>query len=228
MAIELDSTGDFAAVVDGWEPVTLQRRESAETVAVARALRFSTRTEEADAAGGHVASQDVVWQFEWPSSDGLPRLGDAIVDAGGDCWTILAVKRRGGGSRVECQSRNLHLVYELTDRVDVQQAVWDESGDVAEIVGWTTLWTSLPARIQPYRTTVDAGRPAEEGEEGDLGEPPSSVAQYHVILGQQIELDHNHRLVDPRGVVYRVVQFAQAERIDVLPIATVEREEDET
>jgi hypothetical protein len=210
MAVEFSTEGDFAAIVDGWQPVTLKRHQSTDTVAVARAIRFSSRTEEADAAGGHVARHDVVWQFEWDVTSDLPRLGDSIIDAVGGCWTILSIERRGGGTRLRCQSRNLHLVYELVDRVDVQQAVWDDLGSGPEIVGWTTVRPALAARIQPYRVTVD-----------DESTPASSTAVYHVILGEQIELDHNHRLVGPQGAVYQVIEYSQAERIDVLPVATV-------
>jgi hypothetical protein len=210
MAMELNSEGDFSAVVDGWEPVTLQRRESADTVAVARALRFSSSIEEADAAGGHVARHDVVWQFAWDGANDLPRLGDSIIDAAGDCWTILSVERRGGATRLRCQTRNLRMVYGLVDRVDVQQAVWDDPGTGPEIVGWTAVRPALAARIQPYRVTVD-----------EESTPVSSTATYHVTLAEQIELDHNHRLVDPQGTVYQVIEYAQAERIDVLPVAIV-------
>jgi hypothetical protein len=210
MAVELSMQGDFAAIVDGWKPVTLQRCQSAETVAVAKALRSSSKTDEADAASGHVARHDVVWQFAWDEASDLPRLGDQIIDADGGCWTILSVESCRGGTRLRCQTRNLHLVYELVDRVDVQQAVWDDPGTGPEIVGWTTIRSAVPARIQPYRVTVD-----------DESTPASSTAVYRVILGEQIELDHNHRLVDPQGGVYRVVEYSQAQRIDVLPVATV-------
>lgn len=216
MAVEVDSEGDFSAVVDGFEPVTLRRRQSAETVAVAKALRFSSTTAEAAEAGGHVARHDVVWQLAWDGAVELPRLGDTIIDAAGDCWTILSVERRGGGTRLRCDCRNLQLVYELVDRVDVQEAVWDDPGTGPEIVGWTTVRPAMAARIQPYNVTVTGGDTTT----------PSSTSVYRVLLGEQVALDHNHRLVDPQGAVYQVIQYAQAERIDVLPVATVIKQEE--
>jgi hypothetical protein len=210
MAVEFSTEGDFAAIVDGSESVTLKRRESAETVAVARALRHSSNTEEAEESGGHVARHDVLWQFGWDDAANPPRVGDSIIDAAGGSWTILSVERCGAGTRLRCQTRNLHLVYELVDRIDVQQAVWDDPGTGPEIVGWTTVRTAVPARIQPYQVAVD-----------QEATPPSSTSTCRVILGDQIELDHNHRLVDPQGAVYQVIEFSQAERIDVLPVATV-------
>jgi hypothetical protein len=91
--------------------------------------------------------------------------------------------------------------------------VWDDPGGGPEIVGWQMLRPNVRARVQPISTTVD--------HEAD---PPTSVATYRVTLGEQLELDHNHRLIGPDGAIYQVLEFSQAERIDALPMAVVTRE----
>jgi hypothetical protein len=216
MTIELNIAGDFGAIIDLTEAVTLKRRFSAETVAVPRAWRYSSITQQADAGMPGVAQSDVVWQFGWPYETVLPRIGDAIIDAANDCWTILSIDQRGAKTRLRCNTRNLQVVHQLIDRIEIQAAVWEDSGSGPEIVGWTTLRAAVPARIQPDQTTVD-----------HTADPPTSTATYRAMLAEDTPLDHNHRLVDSDSVIYQILEYTQAERIDTLPVAKVRRLESE-
>jgi hypothetical protein len=210
MAIAFNAAGDFATIVDGAESLTLKRRDSATTITVLTARRLSSQSIEAEPAAGHVAQADVDWQFPWDGAAEPPRLGDTLIDAAGECFTILSIERRPLTGRVRCTARNLQLVYQLDDRVDVQQAVWDDPGGGPEIVGWTTIRTALPARIQPDRTEID-----------NSTTPPAATATYRIILGEQIDLPADSRFVDPLGNVYQLIEITQEERIDALPVARV-------
>jgi hypothetical protein len=213
MAIELNVQDDFATILDGFEPITVRRRGSAETIAVPRAWRYSMQTEAAEAGNVGVARKDAVWQFAWDDTVDKPRIGDLVVDATDECWTLLSVSELGAKTRLRCLARNLSIVYGVIDRVDIQQAIWEDSGSGPEIVGWTTLRTAVPARIQPERTIIDIA-----------ADPPTSSATYRVLLADDTPLDHNHRLIGPDSSVYQIVEYAQAERIDALPVATVVRQ----
>jgi len=210
MSVELNVQDDFATILDGSEAITLKRRDRAETIAVATAWRFSVHLDEAVPSGGHVARTDAVWQFPWDDAVDPPRLGDSIIDSAGECWTIQAIDEHGAKTRLRCTTRNLRVLYQLNDRIEVQRAVWEDPGSGPEIVDWLTVRAAVPARIQPERVEVDTD-----------ATPPTSTATYRVILGEQIELDHDCRFVDPQGNVYQFVELAQAERIDTLPVATV-------
>jgi hypothetical protein len=210
MAVAFDVEGDFAVILDGGEAVTLKRRDSAQTVSIPSAMRIAPRTSEPEPAGGHVAQSDVAWQFPWSDATVKPRLGDAILDAAGGCFTILAIDELAITGRVRCTTRNLQFVYQLNDRVDVQRAVWEDTGGGPEIVDWTTIRSAVPARVQPAEVTID-----------NTASPATGEAAYRIILGEQLELDADTRLVDPQGNVYQLVEFAQAERIDALPVARV-------
>ena len=212
MAIELNVSGDFNTILDSFEEVTLHRRGSADTVVVPKAWRFSSQTDEAMSGVAEVARSEVVWQFAWDESLAKPVIGDKIIGGSGECWTILSIGELGSKTRLRCLSRNLHLMHGLENRVDIQQAIWEDSGGGPEIVGWSLLRSAVPARIQPDRITVNS--------EAD---PPTSTATYRVVLGEELVLDHNHRVVGIDGAVYQVIDFTQAERHDVLPIATVVR-----
>jgi hypothetical protein len=213
MAIDLNIAGDFDAIVDTAEAATLKRRGSATTVALAKAWRYTSVAQESQAGVAGVARHDVTWQFAWPEAVDLPRIGDAILDAAGECWTILTVEVRGAGSRLRCSARNLRIAHALDDRIEIQQAMWGEGESGPEIVGWQTLRTAVPARIQPEQVTVD-----------HTGDAPTSTATYRVLLADDTSLDHNHRLVGPDGTIYQILEYSQAERIDVLPIAIVRKD----
>ena len=159
-----------------------------------------------------VARTDVVWQFAWAEGVELPRIGDTIIDAANECWTILSVEVRGANSRLRCVTRSLRIVHQLDDRLEIQAAVWEDSGSGPEIVGWTPLRTAVPARIQPDQVTID-----------HTTDPPTSTSTYRILLADDTPLDHNHRLIGSDGTVYQILEYAQAERINALPVATVRR-----
>lgn len=210
MAVDLNVQDDFNTIVDAAEAITLKRRASAATVAVPKAWRYSSLAQPAESGMPGIAQSDVVWQFAWPESVDPPRIGDSIIDGANECWTILSTEVRGAKTRLRCVARNLRVVNQLDDRIEIQEAIWEDSGSGPEIVGWRTLRAAVPARIQPDRTTID-----------NTATPPTSTATYRVMLADDTPLDHNHRLVDPDGAIYQLTEYAQAERIDGLPVATV-------
>ena len=159
-----------------------------------------------------VARDDVVWQFTWLDTVDPPQIGDSIIDAANECWTILAIEERGTKTRLRCVTRNLRIVNQLDDRIEIQEAVWEDSGSGPEIVGWTTLRSAVPACIQPDHTTVD-----------NTVDPPTSTSTYRILLADDTPLDHNHRLVGSDGSVYQLLDYTGAERIDTLPMATAEK-----
>jgi hypothetical protein len=124
----------------------------------------------------------------------------------------------------KCLARNLRLTFGLDTVVDIQQADVDDESVRPESVDWITIQAAVPARILLDRTRVkfDPGDPDDPEEPVDPSY--SSTATFRIVLGEQIELDHNHRLVDREGAVYDVTEFAHFGRIDRLPVATVVRQ----
>jgi hypothetical protein len=212
MAIELDVADDFGAIIDLTEAVTLKRSGSAETIAIPNTWRYSSLTQQAEPGMPGVAQDDVVWQFGWEPEVPPPRIGDLIIDGDNACWKILSIEERSAKTRLRCVTRNLQIVHQLNDCVEIQTAVWEDSGSGPEIVGWMPLRPAVPARIQPDRTTVD-----------NATDPPTSTVQCRVMLHDDTPLDHNHRLIGPDGTIYQLVEYSRAERIDTLPVATVKK-----
>jgi hypothetical protein len=218
MAIALNTQQDFATILDGAEPVTVRRWNSPETISVTAAWRYASKMDEVEIGSGDYARHDVIWQLPWDPSDEGPRLGDLVIDAAGECWTIITVERLRLDTRYKCLARNLLLAFGLDTQVDVQLADVTDLSSRPESVNWITLQAAVPARILQDNTKVsfDPGDAEEE-----IDPAYTSKATYRIILGEQIELDHNHRLVDAQGAVYDVVEFAHFGRIDRLPMATV-------
>jgi hypothetical protein len=210
MGIELNVRDDFAAILDGAEAVTVKRRDTADTIAVPKAWRFSSDVAEATAGVQDVARSDVVWQFAWNDAVDRPRIGDYIIDAADNSWTILSISELGAKTRLRCTTRNLFFVHALVDLVTIEQATVDGDGN---ITGWTTLETNVPARIQPDRNVVVHTK----------DEPPATDEFYRVVLGVQIPLTHLNRIVGPDSSTYDLVEYTQAERIDTLPVAQVKK-----
>lgn len=219
MALELNVAGDFATILDGLEAVVVKRQHTPETIPVAKAWRYVSKVEEAELGGADYTRHDVVWQLPWDEANDPPRLGDRIIDEAGLCWTILSVERPRLDTRFRCLARNLHLAFGLNTLVDVQLADVDDLSSRLESVSWITVQASVPARILLDRTKVAL-------DPGDDEQAPAvtSAATCRVILGDQIELNHNHRLVDAEGTIYDVVEYANFGRIDRLPVATVIRQ----
>lgn len=219
MPINFTPAGDFSAVVDTLEPITLLRRGSANQTSIGAAWRYADRTAESTPSGGFVTASDVTWQFEWTGAT-PPKVGDRLLDAAGECFTLLGVDRLGGETRYKCESRNLRVAHGLDCRVAIEQAVWEDLGGGPEITGWATILPAVHARIQPERVEVD-----------ESTDPVSSVATYRITLEDSppltgsLLLDHNHRIVAGDGAVYRVLEFENAERIDALSVAVVRRED---
>jgi len=223
MVLELNVAQDFASIVDGAESVTVRRWNSAETVSVAIAWRYLAKMDEVEIGSGDYVRYDAIWELPWNPSDDGPRLGDLIIDATGQCWTVLTVERLRLDTRYKCLARNLLLAFGLDTRVDVQQADVEDLSTRPESVEWITLQAAVPARILQDRTRVnfDSGEPGEE-----VDPSYNSTSTYRIVLGEQINLDHNHRLVDVEGTIYGVIEFAHFGRFDRLPIATVVRQQD--
>jgi hypothetical protein len=210
MSVELVVHEDFSTILDGAEAITVKRRDTAVEIAVPKAWRFSTATAEALASTQDVATSDVTWQFAWNDAVDRPRIGDYILDAASNSWTILSLSELGAKTRLRCVARNLFFVHALVDVVTIEQATVDGGGN---ITGWTTLETNVPARIQPDRNVVVFPK----------DEPPTTEQFYRVVLGVQTPLTHLNRIIGPDSATYDLVSYTQAERVDTLPVALVKK-----
>jgi len=206
-----DPAGDFPNVVDGLEPLTLQRR-GAVLGTVAHAWCGPVAEREAAAGGGSLVSSDIHWHLPKAECPASPALGDVLVDSDGGRWTVLAVTESAAAARWNCTCRNLVVAHGLNDVVTIQRAEYakDAGGAVAE--QWHTWRTGVRARIQPLAAQVNAA-----------GGLRRTVRRYRVYLAEDLELDHKCRIVAPDAAVYRIVGSTGAEQIGALQTIEAER-----
>ncbi len=208
--MNLENIADLADVVDGLESIVLRRRDSTATFDVPAACRLRVVCSEAEPSEGIAVEANAVWYLQ-PGGAVVPQVGDRIVDAEGGQWTVLGTEKSKLLNRWKCTTRELRIAYGCGERVDIERAIWQDSGSGPVIVGWYHLATALPARIQPWELTRDS----ETGE---------THARFRILLGESFPLEPDDRFVASDGTIYRLESYQQADRIDRLPVAEVVRE----
>jgi hypothetical protein len=205
MPLQFDPSDDLAGVADGLSPVTVTRPGSSAATEVAHALRCAITAREAERAEGQYTASDVAWHLPATELPAAPRLGDVIVDAEGQRWTVLSVQRTTMERRWRCVCRNLAVACGLDQYVDVLKASYTKDSSGAEHPTWRTWRTGLRARIQPVEVLVK-----------DEHDRQVTAAAFRVFVAEEVSVDHTCRIRGPDGTVYQVTGCRKAGRIDAL------------
>ncbi len=200
-----DPGGDFPAVVDGLEAVTVERADGSASTPVSAALRLAERLQEGAPTEGVYQVARAVWHLPAAELPEAPRLGDVVVDGGQRRWTILAVERAAAGTRWRCRTEARALDPARQETIDIQQPVYTKTESGAWVATWQAVATGLPARIQPVKATMHA-------EPGRLW-PATRVIVY---LAQPAAVDAQCRLRDSQGHLYTILQVRNTSRNDAL------------
>ncbi len=215
-----DPYDDFATVTDGMEPVTLLRRgaDSGDGgTAIAHALRRAISTGEAaivnrgdvhknPATDGQCTAADLAWHLPVGELPEAPRLGDVILDAQAQRWTVMAVKRTTLGARWRCETRNVAVAFGLDDTISVLKAASGPGG-----AAWRTWKTGIRARIQLSDSTIATG-----------ADTPYTTRHYRVFVEEDLELDHTCSIRGPDGTLYTITGTVGGDRIGELQVIEVE------
>ncbi len=212
MAAAFDVQADFAQVADQLEAVTLERADGAESSPLAGALRRAIGTREAAASGGKYTAADVRWHLAAAVLAAAPRLGDRIIDAAGEAWTILETRLATCGSRYECASRNLAIAAGLDTSITIRREQIAKSASGAVERCWTDYRINVRARIQEQ----SARRGEQHGRQ-------SGIVTAKIYLAEQIAIDNGFRIVAADGTLYEVIGCANPDSITGLFTITAER-----
>jgi hypothetical protein len=207
----LDPSGDFARLADGLQAVGLIRRGRSGLLSVAHALRRSLSMREAAASNGQYTLTDVTWSLPKSECGAGPVLGDVILDADGNRWTVLAVAGRDLTGLWECTCRDLAIARGLNDVITIEQAVYSKGEGGAAVPAWHTLRTGVRARIQPVFSAVEAGPHSR-----------STVHRYRIVIAEELAVDHTERIRAADGTIYRIIGSTGAAGIGELQ--TIEAE----
>jgi predicted nucleic acid-binding Zn ribbon protein len=223
--MQFDLLTDFPNVIDGAESVTLLRRGSdpgGVGIAIAHALRCAATTSEAtiinssnvrksQPSDGQYLAGDVLWHLPIAEIADAPRLGDAILDAANQRWTILAVKRVVLGSRWRCVTRNLVIAHHLDDTITLLKARYVKTACGAAEPLWQTWRTGIRARIQPAQVALKIDAQTRQ-----------AVQKYHIFVAEDLEIDATHCILGPDGATYRITSSLGDYRIGELQVLEAE------
>lgn len=202
---QFDPATDFAQVADALEPVTLRRSDGSGASSLAGALRRAVTTREAAASDGKYTSSDVRWHLPADELSAPPRLGDQIVDASGESWTILETQLATCGSRWQCTTRNLALAGGLNTYITILREVAAKGPSGAVEATWAPVANLVRARIQE----LSAVRNEQHGRQ-------SGTVRAKIYLAEQILVDNGNRVQAADGTVYEVTGYELADSISSL------------
>ncbi|RMF89823.1 MAG: hypothetical protein D6741_17485 [Planctomycetota bacterium] len=194
MTLDWSCDNDFALVVDGLETVEWRPQGRLPGVIVANARRCLLperrgKADEANPAG------EALWRLPAePPADRKAAPGDVLVDSRGTRWSVLEVSRTQTGC-LRLLARDVAAVFGLTDRVDVERAVFVKDGAGAEQPVWRLWAPGVRARFVDFRR--------------DVRETPFAAGKYTVQLDWRPAPEDGSlfRLRDRGGGVFRVIAF---------------------
>lgn len=187
--------GDFVAVADGLEAVTLKYPGAATTTAVASALRRAISIREVIASSGRYTKSDLVWHFPVSAVATQPPIGSKIVDSASVYWTVLDIAKQTLTNRwraVTCRVRvppgpQVELTVQESNAAHGQHGAAElQWHDLATVIGW----------IEDVASDLTS-----------LHDRKASIARFQVTLSEDVEIDPaTCRIVGPDGQVYLITQ----------------------
>jgi len=187
----------------------LKRRGSDDT-AITSALQRAVATSEAEASDGRYLTGDVRWHVPFAEVAIRPTPGDDIVDAAETYWKIIDVREDTLTRRWRLVCRDLSVAFGLDDTIQIEQTTITTGDGGAAQDAWKTLLTGVRARIQgvTYRAENRQGQRRTDGD-------------YTIYMAADLPRDQNDelhtlRVVDKRGIQYRIDAYRSMERIGEL------------
>lgn len=207
----------------------LRNPSQADMIPVAK-RRALTRRELAASLGSYTAG-DRVWLLpaavlpSWLS----PKPGDVVVDSAAARWTALEVQTNKGEQTYRLTCRNLTLVFELRDSIDIERAsvIYDGAGAAIKQFptgpgprGGQVLYTGLVCRVQLATQQIAE----ERGIRGFRG-------TYAIIVEREVTVTNEDRIrlrtasTDglAAGSYLEIRDYHQAQTIDNLSVIAAER-----
>ena len=192
-------------VFDGLENVTLNG------FAIADAYRNDIQEAEGAASEGIYLQANVEWQIPTPPAI-IPKIGQAIIDATGDVYIILAIRKPFLGDYYGCSCRlsSIEVTFGLSAEITRYPAVTVVDEEGSRFVDNSTAdpaFTDIPCKIQPM-----------PGEVADVMGKRVFDRTFHIFVASEIDLNHGDVLKDDSAIMYTVQSWENRERIDELSL----------
>jgi len=204
MSFALDIASDFADVVDGLSAVGLKNRAGVQS-SLSNVLRRAIRTREAAASNGRYLASDVTFHVPITEQSRQVRPGWQIVDADG-AWTVLEIGGETLSNRHRFVCRNVALVYDLTQRINLQTASWAKNADGVLEATWATTQSDVPCRWNYVSGDNDT--------EHELRHQPRQAVLF--LETAQLLSESNRFIVNDPSLTLNIVSWTDAEAIGKL------------
>ena len=216
MAVQLADMSQLLMLVPGLETATLRIPGQPDIALVSCVLAEPETWRELEPSGGWVVRRGQM--FIWPvDRSPEPPLRTVIVDSDGVYWTVLSALHKHQVETWEAKTVNLAVYYDLDNFATVLRAntyTKNTAGEAVPVL--TTLATDIPARWQPITEE------AQIFEDADFTKTTYRVTFGAAPIDEPKQLaGGDYRLIDQNGNRYRVTEYIDEERIDVLPVAIV-------
>jgi len=208
VTLTFDPSTDFEDVVDGLEAVTLVRRGKAAT-SIASALQRAIGEREAAASNGQYTSRDVRWHLPDALVGDRPDLGDVILDAAGNRYTILDAQHATLENRWRCIARDLVVFWRLTDWFTIEEATFSKGTGGAAEASWTRLRV-VRGRMQPIGRAMTVEEEARR-----------TTRRWQLFVEEDLGLTHEHRIKAADGTRYAIESVTGPEQIGQVPVIEV-------
>ena len=190
----LDFSSDFADVVDALETVTLRRAGTMDDQTITGALRRRADLKPSPGGKDRVIEGDVTWHLPNEQLSSPPRLGDAIIDAAAQSWTIIELQYAAITARWQCRARNLDITSGLDQLISIQRATWSKDAHGAPLAEYHEVHSGVAASIQPV------------GEAQKLiADRRFNLATVRVLLAEVIAIDLDDLVIDSDENAFRVI-----------------------
>lgn len=138
-------------------------------------------------------------------------IGDLIVDADANTYTVLTLSAAGGLGVGKYKTVNLVLAAELRDSVTISRPLNVQDGSLNRVPTYVATYSGIAGKVQEIT--------------GDRQEMQGKVGfhkRYAVYLGQRVTVTTEDR-VTVSGVTYQIMGYVNPDRIDELMALDVER-----
>lgn len=190
---------------DGTRKLTIGSTGTSQTVQIQNAKRFEVTERDIPAARtGAFTGGDLIWIIPaaMVPSYVVPKIGDKIIPAEGDSYTILDVFKNGWRNWYKFTTRNLVFVYNLKDtiRLCVAQDLPGAGG----------------MRITTYAESAGMAAKVIEtaGSREDLLGQRQRRKSYEIHVGEVFTWKASDRLKDQHGNIYQIVGNGPVGTID--------------
>jgi hypothetical protein len=223
MTYTLDLSHDLE-IMDDLDTFTLKVESQADIVLSDCVVDEPFDTREMEPSAGQVPQMDSM--FIWPvyRSPVQPPLGSVLVDGEGIYWTILAIRRKSHVQTWEAHCRNLSIMPATANLATILKAVYTKGRANEAKATWQGLFSG---QTPPTADDTIAARFQPSAEDAQIRFSSEWTREtYRVILSKKLPLtlaNGEYRLKDEHGSHYRILHYADEQRLDRLPVAIAVR-----